>query len=132
MIYLVFPVSFFHRDLSQLVNVFFHRRAEERARGHAPGKVPLSVEVFPDPRRFASVAVCGVNTRAQLHIHAVKQIAADGHGLFGKVEGVGQALLERTAHIALNARAVCRASRHKQLGVVLHFHAPDGQHPLCP
>jgi hypothetical protein len=61
-------LRFFHRNLSQLVNVFFHRRAEERSWGHAPGKVPLAVEVLPNPRRFASVAVCGVNACAQLNI----------------------------------------------------------------
>nr|DAQ97290.1 MAG TPA: hypothetical protein [Caudoviricetes sp.] len=125
-------VSFFHCDLSQLVNVIFHRRAQKRTRGHAPGKVPLAVEVLPDPRRFAPVAFLGKDARAKLHIDAVKQIAADGHGLFGKVYGVGQALLERAAHIALDARAVCRAGAHKQLGIVLHLHAPEGQHPLHP
>ena len=68
MIYLVFPVCFFHRDLSQLVNVFFHRRAEERTGGHAPGKVPLAVEVLPDPRRFTPVALLGKDARAKLNI----------------------------------------------------------------
>ena len=68
MIYLVFPVSFFHRDFSQLFDVLLHRRAEKRARGHAPGKVPFAVEVFPDPRRFSSVALLGKDARAKLNI----------------------------------------------------------------
>lgn len=68
MIYLVFPVSFFHCDLSQLFDVIFHRRAEERAGFHAPGKVPLAVEVFPDPRRFTPVALLGKDARAKLNI----------------------------------------------------------------
>ena len=35
----------------------------ELAGFHAPGKVPLAVEVFPDPRRFASVAFLGKDAR---------------------------------------------------------------------
>lgn len=69
-----FLVSFFHCDLSQLVNVFLHRRAEERSWGHAPGKVPLAVEVLPDPRRFASVALLCKDARAKLNVDAVKEI----------------------------------------------------------
>ena len=61
-------LCFLHGDLPQFVNVILHRRAEERAWGHAPGKVPFAVEIFPDPRRFASVALLGKDTRAKLNI----------------------------------------------------------------